>query len=206
MNIRSLLHNAATAWALTLLAVAASVASSCDRGYEPPPIQPSDHPDTPGGSGNGGSSGKPGDDVDAGSSGAGEPVAPAGRGTREDPYNIAALRALPEDEEDIWVVGYVGGFVAGRSFDDGIRFRLPQDGDDYEGGNLVLGCSPDTRLCSESAPVILWGPFRRSYSLTVRPDLLGRRVLLNGASGILYGVRGLADISIFLVLDEESPG
>ena len=203
MNIRSILHKSATAWAITLLAVADLSLSSCERGYEPPSIQSpdnpevSDKPDIPDDPDNGDVTPSDSDEPDSSM-----PVKPAGKGSRSDPYNVSALRSMEDDEEDIWVEGYVTGFVSGPLFDTGIRYRLPQSDDGYEGRDIVIGCTPLTRKPSESAPVMLQGAFRRAYSLDVRPDLLGRHILINGATGGVLGVRGISDITILLLLEE----
>ncbi|MDE6010702.1 MAG: hypothetical protein K2F87_04545, partial [Muribaculaceae bacterium] len=122
-------------------------------------------------------------------------VTDAGSGTESDPYTVAYIINNPEAQENVWVEGYIIGFVQGSSFESGATFRPYEDGDDYSGANIILGESTDKLTKSASVPVALTGAFRRQYGLKANPDKLGVHVKILCNIGEYLGVNGILSVS-----------
>lgn len=128
-------------------------------------------------------------------------VTDAGSGTADDPYTVSYIINNPEPQENVWIEGYIVGFVQGRSFDTGATFRPWADGDDYAGANMIIGLDRSTDSADASIPVQLSGEFRRQYGLKANPDKLGRRVKILCNVGELFGVYGILSISQIIELE-----
>lgn len=173
----------------------------------------SDQPgaDKPGGADGkpGGDENKPGGEGDENSSHT-SAIAATGDGSFDNPYNIAAVRALAEDEPDIWVEGYVAGFVQGVDFISGATFRPVMDADDYDGSNLILSDFPGDMgsilssdidlLSGNTVPVRLNGVFKRLYGLREHPEYMNIRIKINCDTGAFFGTRSLHNLTQFLIL------
>lgn len=128
-------------------------------------------------------------------------VTDAGSGTEDDPYTVAYIINNPESQENVWVEGYIVGFVQGAAFDAGATFRPYQDGDDYSGANIILGEKRETNSTSASIPVALSGAYRRAYGLKANPDKLGIKVKILCNVGDCLGTTGIVSISQLLEVE-----
>ena len=178
--------NIAAGARICILALAAIIFSGCDREpaeWQPvhenpgtiqnpdnpePPAEDSDSPDTPQ---------TPDKPVDT-------PVEPCGSGTEADPYNVAAVMALPEEAEAVWVEGWITGNITDADF--------------------ILSDTPDIIDTEASVVVALSGVFARKYALVDHPEYLGRRVRLECAVGHAYGSRALVNLRVLLFLSPEA--
>lgn len=216
MNTRRKISVAAHAKILAIFAWAAILFSACEKSYEMPPLTPDTETGaTPGPSD---SQDKP-DNPDA----PGDPsdesrprTQPSGSGTEDDPYNVAAVLAITDDQAEIWVEGWIVGFVKGAEFPAGALYRAPLPEDGFKGGNLILSdlqlpaadSSVDTLtaaereiLAEESLPVALWGPWERNYGLSAHPEYMTKRAKIKCATGRYLASRALVDLSAFLLPD-----
>lgn len=132
-----------------------------------------------------------------------------GRGTEDDPYTVAYINAVPEDVTNVWVEGWIVGFVAGRSFETGATFGAFEKGD-YSGNNIVLGTSRELigtadrpAALRQSIPVSLTDDaIRKAYGLKANPDKLGKHVKVCGnISTTAFGARGVSSISAIIEIE-----
>lgn len=122
-------------------------------------------------------------------------VTDAGSGTADDPYTVMYIINNPEPQENVWIDGYIVGFVQGASFDTGATFGPYKEGDDYAGANIIIGEAKSTAATSASIPVLLSGSFRTEYRLNRNPEKLGVHVRILCNVGEVLGTYGISSIS-----------
>lgn len=113
-----------------------------------------------------------------------------GFGTDDHPYNIRYVNSSTEDMTDVWVAGYVVGYVDGTSFDGGTVFSA--------GGNvntnIILSDSWDDY--SEICPVQLPAGFvRNDLNLRDNPWLIGEYIQVRCDISKYFGHRGIKNIT-----------
>lgn len=122
-------------------------------------------------------------------------VTDAGSGTEDDPYLVSYLKNNTEAQDNVWVEGYIVGFVCGASFDTGATFRLWQDGDDYNGANILIGQNAEGSTETTAVPVALSGAFRRAYGLKANPDKMGKHVKILCNLGEYLNTFGITSVA-----------
>lgn len=95
---------------------------------------------------------------------AGTPVRPAdGDGSEEKPYSVADLKDMKigVSEADVWVEGYIVGYILGNSDLTGAQFSGTMVSDDtntdtgYNNQNILLGATAETNSLDAAIPVKL---------------------------------------------------
>lgn len=105
-----------------------------------------------------------------------------GAGTEEYPYKVEYVIENQDVESDVWVEGYVVGFVNGANFNTGATFGLPGDDADYNNANVIISsATPDLATVANSIPVRTND--RTAQGLKANPDMLGRKVKIKGNLG-----------------------
>ncbi len=133
-----------------------------------------------------------------------------GNGTKESPFSVNYLKALDDlDLSNVYVEGYVVGWIAGRKFSTGANFSEFSRGD-YSGNNLILGNSAgligitDRELgCEQSVPVELTDvSLRDQFGLIKNPGILGKKVRIRAnIANTLYGAQGLISVSEIEIIE-----
>lgn len=125
-----------------------------------------------------------------------------GSGTSEDPFTVAYLKNVGDVEmTNVYIEGYVVGWVNGTSFDSGARFGAYSRGD-YSGNNLILGTSADlidtddaAAAKAASVPVSLYEiALRDQFGLIKNPGILGKKVRILGSVGTTFGTWGISNV------------
>lgn len=112
----------------------------------------------------------------------------SGSGTPDDPFNINSVNAVG-NMSDVWVEGYICGYVSGTSFDTGAIFTT---GDVKT--NIILSSSPQNFdiLCPMQLPT---GEVRDNLNLCDNPGNLGRRIKVRCDIGTYFGRPGLKNVT-----------
>lgn len=126
-----------------------------------------------------------------------------GTGTETDPFKPGYFKVVEEEMEDIWIEGYIVGFVEGRSFLTGSHFDNDTQDKDFVGNNFILGEERTTASTDKAVPVNLSkSDFRSEYDLTAHPEIYGKRVLIKGNASITLGTLGITNVAEIRVLSE----
>lgn len=137
-------------------------------------------------------------------------VSGLGNGTKASPYSVAFIKVLEEEElSNVYIEGYIVGWVGGRSFTTGANFSEFVRGD-YVGNNIILGVSPDligttdrAEGCAKSVPVALTETaLRDKWGLVKNPDLLGKKVRIRGNVSKTFEAWGISLINEITIVSE----
>lgn len=126
-----------------------------------------------------------------------------GNGTKESPFTVDYLKAVDDvDLTNVYVEGYVVGWISGRTFASGANFSAYTKGD-YNGNNIILGRSGSLIGTADreegiaaSVPVSLSDmALRDAYGLIKNPGILGKKVRIRGNVSTTFGTRGISLVS-----------
>lgn len=137
-----------------------------------------------------------------------------GNGTKESPYSIAQVQNSTSDAADVWVEGYVVGYVPAMTWSETIFGNTPTDGSTNwsNGTNIVLSSSPvGSANASNSIPVGLATAVRSDLAISKNPSIYGAKVRVKGSMEKYFGIRGLKSVSEFEIIEGgtgsgEDPG
>lgn len=127
-----------------------------------------------------------------------EPPAPSGTGTESDPYNIAYVMQTTADESDVWVTGYVQGYVASGDFADGAEYSANEvaGSTNYlNSTNVILSAVTTKCGFANSVPAQLSAASRPVLGLKLNPGIFGRQVKVKCRITDYLGTRGIRSIS-----------
>lgn len=118
-----------------------------------------------------------------------QPDNPLGLGTSENPYNISYVNSSTEDLTDVWVAGYVVGYVDGMTFDNGAIFAA---GDVRT--NIILSENQEeySIICPAQLPA---GSIRDNLNLSDNPYMLGGYIQVRCDISTYFGRRGIKNIT-----------
>lgn len=137
-------------------------------------------------------------------SGGGEAPAPSGSGTESDPYNVSFVMQSASDMTDVWVTGYVAGYVAQGDFADGAEFSASEvsGSTNYLNSTNVILSAVAPMKCgvNNSVPAQLAAASRPLLGLKLNPSVFGRQVKVKCRITDYLGVRGIRNISEVVVL------
>ncbi len=129
-------------------------------------------------------------------------VSGLGSGTEESPYTVTFILNNPETMDDVWVEGYIVGFVSGRNLATGARFTSDTKGADYSGNNVLIAANPDDASTTLVIPVALSGDSRDAFSLTGHPENYRKMVRIHGSVGNTnFGCIGVNSVSSMAVME-----
>ena len=101
------------------------------------------------------------------------------------------------DAANVWVEGYVVGYIDGKVWDSGARFSGDASGStEYTNTNMILGPTADANSTSTCMPCgIKAGSIRDNLGLKNNPAIYKKHVLVKGDITKYFGQRGLKNIS-----------
>ena len=110
------------------------------------------------------------------------------------------------DATDVWVVGYVVGYVPDMSWSGAIFGNTPTEGStNYTNGtNCILSdVAPGAANDTNSIPVGLkaGSSSRDQIAIGKNPAIYGKKVMLKGEMTKYFGMRGLKNVADFKILD-----
>lgn len=128
-------------------------------------------------------------------------VSGEGNGTEDSPYTVNFILNNPDAQDNIWVEGYIVGFVSGREYESGAKFTSDTTGADYSGNNVIISSTPDANGTNLCIPVSLSGDARKEYSLKTHPDVYKKRVKIQGSIGTSFGTVGVSSVSSMFTIE-----
>ena len=119
-----------------------------------------------------------------------------GNGTEDDPYSVNYIINTKEPMNEVWISGYIVGYVSGTDYANGATFSDNTDGADYSGNNILISEKKDADKADEAVPVSLTGTYRSEYSLKRHPENYLKKVLIkaNVDEIPVYGTFGVTTI------------
>lgn len=131
--------------------------------------------------------------------GGNDPGQTGGAGTQDNPYTVADIIASSTDATEVWVEGYVVGYITGMNYASGAKFTNDLNGvseDEYKNTNCILAASPDVTSTAASIPVgIKAGATRDVLGLRNNPAIYLKKVKIKGELTRYFGTRGLKNVT-----------
>lgn len=124
-------------------------------------------------------------------------------GSKENPFNVAQVKAATADATDVWVEGYVVGYMDGNTWDANAVFgNTPGTHNNYNNGSMIIVSDAPVGSCnsSNSMPVGVGASLRSQLGIKQNPDIYGKRVLLKGNIMMNLGIRAMKNISEYEIL------
>lgn len=113
-----------------------------------------------------------------------------GAGTEESPFTVEYMKKFQDDINNVWVEGYIVGYVNGTDFYTDAVFNADLAGmTNYVGANLIISTVAEGATVENSIPVRLYD---RSLGLNNAPGNLGRKIKFNGNAGTYLNAFGLS--------------
>lgn len=130
------------------------------------------------------------------------PPSPTGSGTEADPYSVTAV-LNGATGTSAWVQGYIVGFIAGKSIQDGAVFSNDVTGKDYTNTNVIIAASPDETDWQKCVPLQLptTGTFRQDLGLGNNPAAYKREVKVCGSLEKYFGQAGVKSLTAYAWVD-----
>ncbi len=128
----------------------------------------------------------------------------SGSGTKESPYSVEQVLASTTDNPEVWVEGYVVGYVPAMTWSEAVFGNTATAGSTNwsNGTNIVLSSSPvGTADISNSMPVGLASAVRGDLAISKNPSIYGAKVKLKGSMEKYFGMRGLKSVSEFEIIE-----
>lgn len=119
-----------------------------------------------------------------------------GAGSESNPYTVKYLLDNAVPAEQIWVEGYIVGFVESTDFTTGAVFGPYTAGQDYNGTNVIISGSPEGATIENSVPVSC---DRTKVGLIRNPENLGKKVKFFGNAGMFLNAFGMDATSEFII-------
>lgn len=119
-----------------------------------------------------------------------------GSGTEINPYSPLFVINNHEEQNYVWIEGYIVGFVVGTSADTGAYFTTDTNVADFGGNNFLLGVKKESDSLTQAIPVNTTGSsYRRDYNLKTNPDKFYKKVLIKGDIRETFGSWGIINIT-----------
>lgn len=122
-----------------------------------------------------------------------------GSGTEASPYKVKFLLDNPDPVNQIWVEGYIVGFVSGKDFNSGAEFSANTAGKDYANANVIIADSKDCTSTAKAIPVRVSD--RNALGLKANPSMLGKRVKFFGNAGEYLEAFGMATTERYVIVE-----
>lgn len=131
--------------------------------------------------------------TEEGNSTPGNPGEGDGDGTEAKPYTVAQVQGGATGT-DVWVKGYIVGWVEGQVLADGAKFNASATVQT----NILIADTKDANTVAACIPVQLpAGDVRTALNLQTNPGNLGKEVLLKGSLEKYFSTAGLKSVSQF---------
>lgn len=131
---------------------------------------------------------------------------PSGSGTEADPYNMGYVATSTGDINNVWVIGYVTGYVKADPWNEE-NFVLggsPDLSSSYylNSNNVILSEKPiPNASMTNSVPATLRGAVKPTLGIKDNPQIIGKRVKVRGNITEIYQTRGVKNVSEVIVLE-----
>ncbi len=126
----------------------------------------------------------------------GESYAPVieGKGTADEPFTVGAVLAGAAGSE-VWVTGYIVGWVEGQVLSSGAHFTVPAS----VASNLLLAATPDETNVGNCVPVQLTSgsDVRNALNLQNNSSNLGKQVTIKGNLEAYFGSAGIKSTTAY---------
>lgn len=123
-----------------------------------------------------------------------------GLGSKEKPYKVADVMKTTSDVSNVWVEGYIVGWIDGKDYKTGANFNN-QTSESFNNTNLILAPSADTNSVANAIPcAIPTGSMRDKLGLKANPAIYKKHVLIKGTITKYFGQRGVKEISEYVEL------
>lgn len=128
-----------------------------------------------------------------------EPDQPTtGAGSEDEPYSVSYVMNSSSDETGVWVEGYIVGWVDGMTLSSGANFNNSTT----VKTNIILGPTADSNSTSTTIPcAVPAGSLRDVLSLGGDPEMYKKHVKVKGDITKYFGVRGVKNITEYVVID-----
>lgn len=115
-------------------------------------------------------------------------------GTAEAPFSVGDVFAGATGS-DVWVTGYIVGWVEGAALADGAHFSVPAS----SASNILLAANPEETNVANCIPVQLvsGSAVRTGLNLKDHPENLGKQVAIKGNLETYFGASGLKSTSLY---------
>lgn len=127
------------------------------------------------------------------------PPAAAGSGTEADPYNVAFVMNSTEDLNEVWVTGYVAGYVVEGDFSDNTVEFSPyevQGSNNYANNtNFLLSGVAQKFGIANTVPCLIPAKFKPTLGLKNNPGIFGKPVMIKCNITEYLGTRGIRNIT-----------
>ena len=137
-----------------------------------------------------------------------DPEVPENESSKENPYSVSeALLKYDAStpQADVWVSGYIVGYVDGMSVDGATFGAEAPEGGEVSATNLLIADSTDVTDYTQCLIIQLpAGEVREALNLQANPENLGKPVVLKGSLEKYFGTCGLKSVSEY-ILDGEEP-
>lgn len=144
--------------------------------------------------------------IDGQSFAGGAPLPPvAGSGTEADPYNITYVMESTGDQADVWVTGYVAGYVTSGNFSESsCEFsanEVPGSSNYLNSTNVLISAvAPMNCGYKNSVPCQLTAAYKPTLGLANNPGVYGKQVKIKCRITTWLGSRALRNISQVVIL------
>ena len=118
-----------------------------------------------------------------------------GDGTAQHPYNITAVKGLPQEESDVWITGYIVGVVNGTSVEENAQYAQTVS----VKTNILLSDKRTAKKASEVIAVELpEGPIRDALNLADNKLNYRVKIALKGNIRPYLGQRGMTGVTQYV--------
>ena len=119
-----------------------------------------------------------------------------GVGSESNPYTVKYLLDNNTPATNVWVEGYIVGFVTGTDYNEGAVFGPYENQGNYNGANVIISSSPDGATLENSVPVSV---DRTKVGLRNNPENLGKKIKLLGNTGMFLNTFGMDATTSFVL-------
>ncbi len=138
------------------------------------------------------------------------PINPGtGDGTKDNPYTVEQIMTSTTDAADVWVEGYVVGYVPAMTWSEAVFGNTPDSSStNYTNGtNFVLSSQPvGSAVADNSIPVGLSTGVRDKLAISKNPSIYGAKVKVKGSLEKYFGLRGLKAVSEYEIIEGGNGG
>lgn len=119
-----------------------------------------------------------------------------GNGAEDTPFTVADVIGGATGT-DVWVKGYIVGWVEGQVLAEGAHFDAANVS---VASNLLVAATPDVKAVGECVPVQLpAGDVRTALNLQNNPGNLGKEVMIKGSLDKYFGVAGVKTVTAYKI-------
>ena len=125
------------------------------------------------------------------------PIGGEGSGTKDDPYDVTAVKSMGASSSPVWVKGYIVGATldGAKALSDAV---FGTEG--VAASNILIAATTDANTTDACLPVQLpSGSVRSVINLQNHPENLGKEVYLYGTIEAYFGATGVKNVSDYVL-------